>query len=233
MKVMISGGFRNTFRRMIPHLDLDEERLELIYGGSIGPRPPAIPGRLLDGEHADLVVLAKEGMAELVRRDFVAESSVVDLAYSEIAFGVPESTTRDPDLHSVEAVAAVLTEVSSIGTSGSLPLIYLNELFERFDLDDTVRQRLVIQPLQDLLPRVAAGEIELCVQTVSELRGVPGVRCLGSLPTEIRRVSSFSAAPCRNSPLLGKVESLLQTLLDPSFHGLLEEDGLRPCGDNP
>ena len=89
VKVMSSGGFSAAYRVLSrefseqTHIDL-----ETVYGASMGGAPTSIPSRLGRGEPADVVILASEGLENLIVEGYVVASSRVDLASSLIGMAV-------------------------------------------------------------------------------------------------------------------------------------------------
>ena len=79
LEVMSSGGFSAAYivlsREFSDQTHID---LKTVYGASMGGAPTSIPSRLRRGEPADVVILASEGLEDLIAEGYVVASSRVE-----------------------------------------------------------------------------------------------------------------------------------------------------------
>src|SRR6185436_14315526 len=87
----------------------------------------------------------------------------------------------------------------STGPSGT----YLQQLFERWGILQTIQSRIVVPPPGvPVGSLVAKGDCELGFQQLSELINLQGIDVLGSLPDSIQMMTVFSGgiSPTSSSP---------------------------------
>src|SRR3954468_14593151 len=103
LKVLISGGFSGPYEKLLPEF----ERTTAIEvatgsGSSQGTGPQTIGAQLARGVPADVVILSREGLAELIAAHRIAVGTDVDLARTPIGVAVRAGASK-PDVSTVEA----------------------------------------------------------------------------------------------------------------------------------
>ena len=89
--------------------------------------PRSLPG----GVRADVVILSREGLSELIAAKKIAPGTDVDLARVPLGVGVRVGTPK-PDVSTVESFKQVLLKAKTIAMPGSTSGIWLtNDLFPR------------------------------------------------------------------------------------------------------
>jgi molybdate transport system substrate-binding protein len=154
--------------------------------------------RIAAGEAADIVLLSSDAIDKLIEGGRLTAASRIDLMCSEIAVAVPAGAAH-PDLtdeQSVkDAVLAAATVSYSTGPSGR----YLEKLFARWGILETLHPRIVIPPPGvPVATLVSRADVKLGLQQLSELLGVRGIDVVGRLPQSIQYITTFTAAvtPC-------------------------------------
>src|ERR1700688_5253469 len=72
LKVMISPGFKAAYEELVPEFERKTgHTIVTVYGASMGNAPDAIPNRLQSGEPADVGILARSALEELVKQNKV------------------------------------------------------------------------------------------------------------------------------------------------------------------
>jgi molybdate transport system substrate-binding protein len=150
--------------------------------------------RVQAGEAVDIVVLASNVIDKLIGEQRLLEGSRADLVKSGIGIAVPKGGIRY-DISSEtavrDAVVAARTLSYSTGPSGT----YLQQLFERWGIAHTIRDRIVVPPPGvPVGTLVAKGECELGFQQMSELMNLAGIEVLGPLPPQSRASPFFPQA---------------------------------------
>jgi molybdate transport system substrate-binding protein len=158
--------------------------------------------RVQAGERVDIVVLASDVIDQLINEGKLRSGSRVDLVRSGIAVAVRNGAARY-DIRSEDAVKNVVLRAGSLSYSTGPSGTYLQRLFERWEILETIRNKIVVpRPGVPVGSLVAKGECELGFQQMSELISLPGIDVLGPLPESIQSITLFSGAistRCENS----------------------------------
>jgi len=171
-----------------------------------------IMSKVAAGEQADVLVLVRDAMDQLVAQGQVDPATRVEVAHSRLGVAVPRGAAHPP-MGSVEEFRAALLGARSVaysraGASG----IHFEGMIERLGIADAVRGRATVIPAGFTAEKLVTGEADLAVQQVSELMVVDGVEVVGKYPEELQQVSSFSAAMMTSSPHRAAAEAFLAGL---------------------
>src|SRR3954469_19614335 len=125
VKVLISGGFSGPYEQLLPEF----ERTTGIQAGtgsgsSQGSGPQTIAAQLARGVPADVVILSREGLGELMAAGRIAVGSDVDRARAPLGLAV-RAGAATPDVRSVEAFRNVLLAARPVAVPGSTSGIFL------------------------------------------------------------------------------------------------------------
>jgi molybdate transport system substrate-binding protein len=187
----------------------------------------ALLDRLRGGEGADVVVLTREGLDDLAAEGIVVADSRVDLARSYVGIAVKAGADH-PDIATETALRATLqgarVAYSRIGASG----IFFAQLIERMGIASEINARARIVPSGFTAERLVAGEADLAVQQISELKQVAGVEVVGPIPLEMQSPVVFSAGRLAASKRVAQAHELLKYLASPEASPVLRESGLVP-----
>jgi molybdate transport system substrate-binding protein len=188
----------------------------------------ALLDRLRGGEGADVVILTREGLDELVREGRVAADSCVDLARSHVGIAVKAGVVH-PDIATEAALRSALTAAravaySRLGASG----ILFAQLIERLGIAAEINARAVIIPQGFTAERLVTGEADLAVQQISELKQVRGIEVVGPIPHQLQTPAVFSAGRIVASKLTAQGDQLLRYLASPEVAPVLRGCGLEP-----
>lgn len=187
--------------------------------------------RVAAGEPFDFVVLSQDAIGQLVAGGHAA--SPRDLARSSMAACVPAGAPRLPFATADDVRRALLTRHPvgySTGPSGAALLA----LLRRWGIFDAVSAHLVqAPPGRPVAAMVAAGEVALGFQQLSELLPVAGIDILGPLPPGIEVTTVFSAAVCTGARQPRAAAELLDFLRSAAADACLIAHGLVPARLNP
>src|SRR4051812_28952713 len=188
----------------------------------------ALLERLRAGEAADVVILTREGLEEVVHEGRVASESCVDLARSYVGLAVRAGEVH-PDISSEPALRAALlgaraVAYSRLGASG----ILFAKLIERMGIAAEINARAVIILQGFTAERLVSGEADLAVQQISELKQIGGIEIVGPIPHELQTPAVFSAGRMTASPKAAQSDRLLRYLASPEVAPVLRESGLEP-----
>ena len=149
--------------------------------------------RVQAGEAFDLVLLASDAIDRLVNSGHLIAGSRHDWVDSPVAVAVPSGAPLPSISNEAELRQAVIdapTLSYSTGPSGA----YLEKLFARWGLMDTLQARIVVPPPGTPVGAlVAQGKAALGFQQLSELIALPGIQVVGCLPDDVAYITTFSA----------------------------------------
>ena len=229
LKVMSSGDLSAAYR-VLSHEFSDQTHIdvETVYGASMGGAPTSIPIRLRRGEPADVVILASEGLEDLIAEGYVVASSRIDLASSLIGMVVRAGSAK-PDISTLAAFERTLVEAKSIAYSASASGTYLaTVLFPRIGLPDELKAKSLRVVGERVGTVVARGDAEIGFQQVSELLPIEGITYVGTIPDEVQKVTMFSAGITTRATNLDAAEALLEHLSSPESSPVIAKTGMTP-----
>jgi molybdate transport system substrate-binding protein len=187
--------------------------------------------RVQAGEAFDVVILASDAIDRLIASGHVVEGSRVDLVRSPVAVAVRAGAPR-PDIGSEDALRQAVLGAPSVGYSTGPSGTHLTALCRRWGIAGQIAPRLVQPPPGVPVGRlVAAGEIALGFQQLSELIELPGIDVLGTLPPPIDFITIFAGAASTASRQPRAVRALLEFMASPAADDLKRRHGMAPARD--
>ena len=225
VRVITSGGFRGVYSELLPEFERTTGiRTTTSSGPSQGNSPDAIGAQLRRGVPADVVIMSKEGLAELIAERRIVEGTNVDLAQTPLGVAVRAGAPR-PDISTVDAFKQALLRAASVTFPSSTTGIYMTTtLFPRLGIADAVAKKSTTAQVA----AVAAGKAEIAVQPVSELLHVPGVDFVGAIPAEIQYISIFAAAVVAGTKELEASKRLISFLASERATEAIKKHGMEP-----
>ena len=225
VKVMTSGGFAAPLRDMLPEFTKSTGiSVEVILGKSQGTGPDTIGSQLSRGVVADIVILSREGLKDLISANRIVPHSDIDLAKTPLGMAVRAGAPK-PDIGTVEAFKNTLLHAKSITYPSSTTGIYMaTKLFPQLGIASEVLPK----SSNAGVAAVAKGDTEIAIQPVSELLHVPGTDFVGILPQEIQYISVFSAALVTGSGKSSDAEKLIKFLGSPTAKDAIRNSGMEP-----
>src|ERR1700677_1684890 len=114
LKVITSGGFVAPLREMLPEFEKSTGiSVEVMLGKSQGSGPETIGAQLGRGVAADIVIMSREGLNDLISANRIVAHSDIDLAKTPIGLSVRAGAPK-PDISTVEAFKNTLLNAKSI-----------------------------------------------------------------------------------------------------------------------
>src|SRR5262245_22320045 len=127
LKVITSGGFAPAYNAVIQEFERTAHvTVTTTTGPSQGTTPEAIPAQIRRGVPADVIILSREGLDELIAEGKIVRGSDVNLAQTPTGLGVRAGAPK-PDLASVESFKQALVRAKVIAVPGSTTGIYLTK----------------------------------------------------------------------------------------------------------
>ncbi|AJA63608.1 substrate-binding domain-containing protein [Bradyrhizobium japonicum] len=188
----------------------------------------ALLKRLRDGEAADLVILTREGLDEMIGEGRVIAEGSVDLARSYVGIAVRAGQAH-PDIGGEAALRKTLLAARSVaysrlGASG----VYFAQLIQRWGIAAEINAKATIVEQGFTAERLVSGEADLAVQQISELKQVEGIEVVGPIPRDLQTPAVFSAGRMANARHAEAADRLLRYLASPEVVPVLRQSGLEP-----
>src|SRR6202167_4383872 len=228
LNVLISGGFQGAYEQLLPKFKQTSGiSVATGSGSSQGAGPQTIAAQLARGVPADVVILSREGLSELIAAQRIAAGTDVDLARVPLGVAV-RAGAQKPDVSTVDAFKQVLLKAKTVAIPGSTSGIWLTtDLFPRLGIAEKINVKAMPRGA-DAAGMVAAGGADLAVMPVSEIVHAAGVDCAGSIAPEIQFVQVFSAAIVAGSAAIEVAKRLIEFLASASATDTVRNSGMEP-----
>ena len=229
VSVLISGGFTGAYEKLLPEFERTSGiAVTTGSGASQGNGPHTIAAQLARGVHADVVIMSREGLDELIAASRIAAGT--DVALARVPLGVAvRAGAPTPDVNTVDAFKRILLSAKLIAVPGSTSGIWLrDDLFPRLGLADKLTITMTPRG-SDASSMVAAGRADLAVMPVSEILVAPGVDHAGAIPPEIQFVQMFCAAAVAGSTAMEAAKRLIGFLASPHAAETIRRSGMEPA----
>jgi molybdate transport system substrate-binding protein len=229
LRVYSTIGMRSAVEALIPQSEKAcGSKLAVTWGTA-----PMLVKRIEDGEQADVLILSRAGLDNLLKQGKVEPGSDVTLASSGVAIAIKAGAPR-PDISTPEALKATLLKATAIAYSepsaGGASGVYFAKLVERMGLAAAMKPKTKFPPAGGFSAALlVTGEAELAVQQKPELMHVDGIEILGFLPGDLNLVTAFAAgvgAGCENSDA---AQSLIAFLRSSQAAAVFRAKGLEPA----
>jgi len=228
LNVLISGGFSGAYEKLLPEFERTSGiKVTTGSGASQGTGSQTIAAQLARGVPANVVILSREGLSELIAAKRIAAETDVDLARVPLGVAVRAGTPK-PDVSTVETFKQLLIEAKSVAIPESTSGIWLKtDLFPRLGISDKIN--IKVSPRgTGATSMVAAGDADLAVMPVSEIVHAPGVNFAGTIPPEIQLVQVFSAAVVAGSTEIESSKRLIEFLASARASEAIRNSGMEP-----
>lgn len=226
LEVIISGGFQGPYTAMLPEFQkANGITVTTKSGASQGSGPKTIKAQLASGVTADVVIMSREGLAELMAAGKIIPGTDVDLALAPLGLAVPAGTSK-PDISTTPLFKSALIKAKSIVVPGSTSGIYLTkELFPKLGLNNLISITVTERGSQ-ATTLLAAKEANVAIQPSSELVNVAGIDYVGRIPNELQLIQTFSAAIVVGSAQREAAQKLIQSLSSPKAAEHIKHSGM-------
>jgi molybdate transport system substrate-binding protein len=233
LTVMTSGGFAQVYREVLPRFEAETRiKVTTLSGASQGTGPKTIKHQLENGTYTDLVILSREGLADLDKAGLIAAGSEVPLATTPLAAAVRQGAPK-PDIGTLAAFKQALLDARLVAMPGSTSGLFVRDtVFPKLGISDTVSLKLVPRGLEST-GMLAAGEVNMAIGPASELVNQPGIVFVGVLPPEIQLVQVFTAAVTKASHHRDLADKLTAFLRTEAVVPAIERARMEPAGAKP
>lgn len=196
VKVITSGGFSAVLDELQPQFEkATGVKLTVTRGASQGASSNTIGAQLRRGVPADVVIMSREGLDDLIAESRIAAGTDENLGQTPLGVSARAGAPK-PDISTVAAFKETMLRAKSVTFPGSTTGIYMVEkLFPQLG----IAKEMAAKTTDTGVTAVAKGDAEIAIQPVSELLHIPGTEFVGALPAEIQYVSIFSAAMVKDA----------------------------------
>ncbi len=225
VKVIISGGFTAAYKELLPQFEKTSGvTVTTTSGGSVGSGPNTIGAQIRRGVPADVIILAREGLSELISEGRTVPGTDVDLARSVIGMIVRAGAPK-PDISTVAALKQTLLNAKSVAMSSSTSGVYLTtKLFPQLGIADAMKGKISMAGAA----AVGRGEAEVGLQQVSEVLPIPGTTFVGTIPEEVQYVTTYAAAVVSGSTQVEASKRLIAFLSSEGAAAAIKKSGMEP-----
>jgi molybdate transport system substrate-binding protein len=225
VKVILSNGFGAAYREALPDFEKTSGiKVTTATGASQGNGPNTIGAQLRRGEPADVVIMNKAGLDDLIAEGKIAAGTNVDLARTLLAVAVRSGAPK-PDISTVDAFKKTLLGARSVSVDASTSGIYLTtKAFPRLG----IARELEGKTIKEGARGVASGKADIAVMLVSEILPVKGVEVAAPVPAEIQEASVFSAAVVAGAKEVESAKRLIAFLASQSASAAIKRSGMEP-----
>jgi molybdate transport system substrate-binding protein len=226
LKVIMSGGFSAAYKAVIPEFEKTSGiTVTTTSGASMGDGPNTIPNQVRRGVPADIIILSREGLTDLIKEKRTIPGTDTDLARSLQGMIVKAGAPK-PDISTVDAFKQTLLRAKGIAATSSTGGVYLSTvLIQKLGIADQVKDKISFAAAAS----VARGENEIGIQQVSELLGVPGVDYVGTLPDGVQLVTTYAAAIVDGSKEIENAKKLIAFLTSTAAAPAIKKSGMEPA----
>jgi molybdate transport system substrate-binding protein len=230
IKVIISGGFSGPYQQLVPQFEQDTGlKVTTASGASQGTGPQTIKAQIERGAPTDVVIMSREGLAELIAAGRIAAGTDVDLARTPLGVAVRAGAPK-PKVATVEDFKALMLRSRTVSVPASTSGIFLaNEVFPRLGLAGRVELKSMPRGTE-AAALVAAGEADVAVMPVSEIVHAPGVELAGVIAPEIQLNQVFAAAVVSGAPEPDAARRLIAFLASARAASAIRASGMEPLG---
>ena len=227
VKVILSGGFTAAYKEVLPEFDKTSGiKVTTTNGASQGNGPNTIGAQLRRGEPADMVIMNRAGLDDLIREGKIAKGTEVDLARTLIAVAVRSGAPK-PNISTVDALKQTLLRAKSVSVDASTSGIYMTtKAFPRLGIAKEMEGKTI----KEGAAAVANGKTDIAVMLVSEILPVKGAEIVGTVPAEIQDASTFSAAVVAGGKEVESAKRLIAFLASESAAAAIKRSGMEPAG---
>ena len=231
--VMTSGAFAAAYLQLAPGFERATKNTLVTAATSMGTGEQAIRARVTRGEAVDVVIVDADALDDMVRNGLIVASSRVALARSGIGIAV-RAGARKPDISSVDALKRALLAATSVAYSASVSGDYLvKEVFPRLGIADQMKAKGRRIERERVGAVVARGEAEIGFQQLSELLPIQGIEVVGPLPSDVQRITTFSAGIAVRAQHPETAKALIDFLASRAASDVVARSGMEPLAAKP
>lgn len=171
--------------------------------------------RILDGERADVIILTRAMMEDLIKQNKLATANIVNVAGTPVALAARAGAAK-PDISTADAFKQTLLSAKSISyadpAKGGLSGVVAGKAIERLGIAEQMKAKTTLVPGAEAPDLVAKGEVEFGIAQASEIVPVAGVQLVGPLPGELGSMSLFTGGVGAGTASADAAKALIEFL---------------------
>jgi molybdate transport system substrate-binding protein len=230
LNVMISGGFSGAYEQLLPEFERTTGiKVTTKSAASQGSGPQTIAAQLAGGANADVVILSREGLDQLIAAHRIVAGTDVDIA--RVGLGVMVRTgAPKPDVSTIDGFKQAMLNAKTVALPGSTSGIWLTTtLFPKLGIADKVNVKVSPRG-SGVAELVAAGTADIGVLPVSEIMHARamGVDIAGKIAPEADFMQTFSTAVVTGSGDIDASKRLIEFLRSSRAVEAIRKSGMEP-----
>ena len=228
LKGLIAGGFSGAYEQLLPDFKRTSGIKVMTGSGcSQGTGPETIAAQLACGVSADVVILSREGLNELIAANRIGAGTDVDLARVAVGVAVRAGAPK-PNVSTVGLFKKVLLQAKTVSVPGSTSGIWVTTvLFPRLGLAEKISVKVPPRG-SGAAALVASGDADIAVLPVSEILHAPGVHLAGAVAPEIQFIQTFAAAVVAGLTKIQEARRLIEFLSSERASEAIRNSGMEP-----
>ena len=227
IKVLMSGGFSGAYEQLLPEFERTSGiKVTTGSGASQGTGPQTIGAQLASGVTADVVILSREGLEELVAAKRIVPGTDVNLVRVGLGVAVRAGTPK-PDVSTVESFKQVVLAARTVSAASTSGIWLIKELFPRLGILERLEVKITPRGT-GAAAMVADGSAGVAVMPISEILTAKGVDYAGSLAPEIQFPQVFAAAIVAGSREADNAKRLIAFLSSAQAAETIRKSGMEP-----
>jgi molybdate transport system substrate-binding protein len=192
----------------------------------------AIIKRMQGGETANVVILHREAMDQLLKHRKVDGSSTADLARASIGLIVRRGAPK-PDISTPEKLKFALLTARAITyadpESESLSGRHFARVLEGLGIAADMKKKTIFHSYpREAAVLVGKGQAEIGVDLIQELLHLPGVEFLGALPGDLQSDIVYTAAVTNTTKDKRPMTALIAFMRSSAAAVVLKAYGMQP-----
>jgi molybdate transport system substrate-binding protein len=229
IKVLNALGFKDVTDDLGPKFERASKHKLAIKYGTLGEIVKLVRG----GETADVVIIPRQGIDDLVKDGKAAAGDVTVLASSNIVVVVRKGAPK-PDVSSPDALKRALLAAKSITygnpADGGASGIHFSKVLDRLGIAKEMKAKTIYsKPGRDTGDLVAGGKAELGVNQRQVLAPVAGIEVAGPLPGDLQASTVFAVAIMGGAKNTAAAKALVNFLRTPEAVKVIKVKGMDPA----
>jgi len=229
IKVLSALGVKEVMEDLGPKFERASKHKLAIKFGTLGGVVKMVQG----GETADVVIIPRQGIDDLVKGGKAAAGNVTAIANSGIVVVVRKGAPK-PDVSSPDALKRALLAAKSITygnpADGGASGIHFAKVLERLGIANEMKSKTIYaKPGGDTGVIVASGKAELGVNQRQVLAPVEGIEVAGPLPGDLQATTVFAAAVMAGAKDAAAAKALVNFLRTPEAAKVIKAKGMDPA----